>query len=237
MQPLWWRNLSQEYLESIRDRFFSYVEVNANEKGCDLWTGATGKGGYGQLTLHFCGKQKAVSAHHLGFQFAKGEITLDASVFVLHTCDNPPCVKGEHLYLGNAKRNSMDMMERNRCNPPKGNTHPHAVLNEAMVRQIMVDSRPANQIAADFGVSSESIAFVRVGRSWSHITGITERPGYQTGEKRYNARLNEQQVREIRDDPRVHRIIAEQYGVGAGTIWKIKNRIKWAHVVDLPLAA
>jgi hypothetical protein len=51
------------------------------------------------------------------------------------------------------------------------------------------------------------------------------------GEKMPAAKLNEDQVRAIRNDPRVDRLIAEDYGVSRRLISNIKTRTGWQHVV------
>jgi hypothetical protein len=43
-------------------------------------------------------------------------------MLVLHTCDNPPCVNPDHLYLGTWKDNMQDRIKRGR-NPKLNMTH------------------------------------------------------------------------------------------------------------------
>lgn len=50
------------------------------------------------------------------------------------------------------------------------------------------------------------------------------------GEDCSYAKLTTAQVRSIREDLRLHRVIAEEYGVGRQLIGDIKNRRRWAHV-------
>lgn len=53
------------------------------------------------------------------------------------------------------------------------------------------------------------------------------------GERQRNAKLNEQQVREIRAQyaicPVTHRELAERYGVSAGAVRLVIKRETWAH--------
>jgi len=44
------------------------------------------------------------------------------------------------------------------------------------------------------------------------------------------AKLTEQQVRSIRDDPRPQPVIAADYGIRQPTVSKIKLRQRWAHI-------
>lgn len=71
---------------------------------CWLWTGARDRGGYGQ----FSGRAHRWSwlIHH-GYRPGHG-------LFVCHHCDNPPCVRPDHLFLGTASDNARDMVAKGR---------------------------------------------------------------------------------------------------------------------------
>lgn len=51
-------------------------------------------------------------AHRAGFQIQKELIP--KGMQVLHRCDNPTCVRGSHLYLGNTTDNQRDAVKRKR---------------------------------------------------------------------------------------------------------------------------
>lgn len=53
---------------------------------------------------------------------------------------------------------------------------------------------------------------------------------YQIGEAAANCKLTEEQVIAIRNDARIQRIIAEEYGVSKSTIAMIKRRESWRHI-------
>ncbi len=50
------------------------------------------------------------------------------------------------------------------------------------------------------------------------------------GTEHWRSKLNEEQVRNIRADPRVQRRIAEEYGVGQDVVSRIKLRKSWKHI-------
>jgi hypothetical protein len=77
--------------------------------GCWEWTGGRYKsGGYGQ----FKASVGQVRAHRFSWELHNGPIP--DGMWVLHRCDNPPCVRPEHLYLGTVRENVRDMIERGR---------------------------------------------------------------------------------------------------------------------------
>jgi len=49
------------------------------------------------------------------------------------------------------------------------------------------------------------------------------------GEKCASAKLTKEQVNRIRNDTRLQRVIAEEYGVQPNTISRIKSKKRWAH--------
>jgi hypothetical protein len=76
------------------------------ETGCLEWQGAKSKG-HGRLTRN----SKKIAAHRLAWELKYGEIP--DGLWVLHKCDNRPCINIKHLYLGNCSDNTRDMYERN----------------------------------------------------------------------------------------------------------------------------
>jgi len=66
--------------------------------------------GYGKL--NWCGRRDLL-AHRVAFELAYGVIPWDMSV--CHDCDNPVCCNPEHLWMGTAADNSLDMLAKGRC--------------------------------------------------------------------------------------------------------------------------
>lgn len=64
--------------------------------------------GYGRFPF---GKEQR--AHRVMWFFEHGNYA-PTGTMVCHTCDNRSCVNPNHLYLGNAKSNSKDMVDRGR---------------------------------------------------------------------------------------------------------------------------
>ena len=52
------------------------------------------------------------SRHRAAWMITHGEIP--EGLLVLHKCDNPPCVKPEHLFLGTQQDNIKDMYAKDR---------------------------------------------------------------------------------------------------------------------------
>ena len=75
---------------------------------CWEWKGGKDRWGYGRK--HMRGRQ--VALHRLAYSWANGAIPDGLSV--LHSCDNPACVNPRHLFLGDAKANAEDMVNKGR---------------------------------------------------------------------------------------------------------------------------
>jgi hypothetical protein len=57
------------------------------------------------------------------------------------------------------------------------------------------------------------------------------RDGYLRGTDHSMAKLSDHDVKQIRRDLRLHRIIAQDYAVSRGTVGRIKSRKLWVHVL------
>jgi hypothetical protein len=86
--------------------------------GCWLWTGHLNRGGYGEIRI----KGRAVSAHRFAWQLVHGPIPI--GMLVMHRCDNPTCVRPDHLALGTDADNMRDRDAKGRGKVwPKGKRH------------------------------------------------------------------------------------------------------------------
>jgi len=89
----------------LAERFHEKVRFG---RGCWLWTGATMWKGYGAIGYF----GKVLRAHRVAWELCVGPIPRGRQV--LHHCDNPACVRPNHLFLGTARDNSRDMSAKGR---------------------------------------------------------------------------------------------------------------------------
>jgi HNH endonuclease len=97
---------------SNEERFWSYVQRG---EGCWIWTGGRhlSRGGYGQFHFYVGpGETRNVLAHRYSAQLAGMDID---SGFVCHHCDNPKCVRPDHLFIGSHEENMRDMAQKGRA--------------------------------------------------------------------------------------------------------------------------
>lgn len=89
-------------------RFWSKVNKHGPRAGrlgcCWVWTAAHDQDGYGLFKL----KGKMLRAHRVAW----GDVPLGLNV--LHHCDNPPCVRRSHLFLGTVADNNHDAIAKGR---------------------------------------------------------------------------------------------------------------------------
>ncbi len=127
--------------------------------------------------------------HRLSWVMSHGVIP--NGLWVLHRCDNPPCVRPSHLFLGTQSDNMRDMARKGRNpvqrtaahtarmraairdeNRPRGSANARARLTDAGVREIRrLRSTGLSQqaIGERIGVSQSAVSHVLRGKTWGHI--------------------------------------------------------------------
>ena len=148
--------------KSPRARF--EAKIQRSEDGCWLWLGSRNRRGYG----YFYVNGGVVRAHRAAWEFANGPIP--DGLLVCHTCDNPPCVRPDHLWLGTYVDNARDRDAKGRMPVRAGEAQSAARLTEDAVRQIRASKLSQPALARQFGVSQRLIWAVLKGESWRHVT-------------------------------------------------------------------
>lgn len=128
---------------------------------CWIWQGRTDGKGYGRVGYQ---RRSNVGAHRVAWALAHGGTLPDE--WVLHRCDNPPCVNPAHLFLGDATDNNRDRED-------KGRTRGWAGRTEADHHAFKVPTSLAAQMAAMriAGATQQAIADA-TGVSRGHVSKI-----------------------------------------------------------------
>lgn len=161
-------------------RFRSKVD-DSDPDGCWAWTGGVDRDGYGYFKV----ARRMWRAPRYAFNLAHPTALLAEDEQVRHSCDNPVCVRPEHLLRGDAALNSADQIERDRTtrgdrhhtrrDPSArlhGSANGSAVLTEDKVRSIRTSyAAGATQVAlaAEHHVSQPLISQIVRRVVWTHL--------------------------------------------------------------------
>lgn len=153
--------------EHDKARFWSKVDVKIQQAdfegggSCWLWLGSKHlKDGRGQFIIE--GRREY--APRVAWAIFNGDIP--DGLFVLHTCDNPPCVNPRHLFLGTTQQNAEDCAVKGRK---------ASKITPEIVRAIRLECVPADPelgfsaLARKYQVNPGAIwnAFYR--KRWKHV--------------------------------------------------------------------
>lgn len=140
---------------------------------CWVWTAYRNKLGYGVVGT--AGHRTAL-AHRVSYELFVGPIA--DRLLVCHKCDNPPCVRPSHLFLGTDADNSRDRTEKGRTYVARGEDGPNAKVTEKIVLEIRrlyaAGGETTLTLAKRFRLGKSQVYNIVARRSWSHLPPASE---------------------------------------------------------------
>jgi hypothetical protein len=91
---------------TLAERFWAKVQKT---DGCWLWTGCRNRLGYGKIKVR---SYVTEPAHRVALKLSGVEVPDDMDA--CHHCDNPRCVRPDHLFVGTRKDNMQDAVRKGR---------------------------------------------------------------------------------------------------------------------------
>jgi hypothetical protein len=152
--------------QPISERFWSRVAFG---EGC--WEFATHLVHKQPRTFYRIGddgQEVKVKAHRMAWELVNGPIP--EGLEVCHNCDNPPCVRPDHLFLGTHQENMDD--RNNKQRQVFGERVTGAVLTADDVREIrrlVAEGQSQHSVAKSFGVTQGCVWLIVRGRTWHHL--------------------------------------------------------------------
>jgi hypothetical protein len=129
---------------------------------CWVWTKHKAAG-YGR----FGAEGKEHYAHRASYEIHNGPIP--EGMQVCHTCDNPACVKPEHLFLGTARDNMRDKTKKGRNGVPGGGDSNLAKLTweeASMMRKLSRRGESTKGLARQFKVAERTARDIIAGKTY-----------------------------------------------------------------------
>lgn len=203
------------------ESFWAKIDHNGGPDACWPWTEGTGRRGYGKATY----QGRTVAAHRLAWELTNGPA---GKLFVCHSCDNPPCCNPAHLFLGTPQGNQDDCRAKGRTasgdrsparthqgSYPHGDDHWTRKEPERAKAAVWSKLRPEHKARGE-------------------RNNIHKHPEIVQGERNGHSKLNEAQVREIRERFAAGGVsqaqLARDYGVPQTQVSRIIRRTAWRHV-------
>lgn len=165
---------------------------------CWTWRGTRDSNGYGLFLIQ---RRDVRRAHRYAWELEHGQIP--DGLHACHHCDNPSCVRPEHIFIGTQFDNMRDCARKGRTfaqrfpelmprgerhgfalhpeRRPRGERHPRHVLTDALVmalRQRFANGEQLRDISGDTKLSINTLRAAIRGATWAHLPLIPRQPRY-----------------------------------------------------------
>ena len=165
------------FSDADKTKFWSHVDRTGE---CWLWQSFKSRDGYGLVNL----QKRMWRAHRIAYW-----LTYDnpGELFVCHRCDNPSCVRPDHLFLGTTEDNMADMVAKGRSKKgaanashiaggayQRGEKNGRAKITEEQALEIRMRGTPYRrgiyaQLAREYGLTDVAIRKIVRAERWAHI--------------------------------------------------------------------
>ena len=99
--------------DQVIKRFWERIDIVPDCDSCWEWRGSRSRNGSGYGTIQARAlSSQPLYAHRLMWILAYGPIP--EGMDILHKCDNPPCCRPKHFFLGDQAANNKDMQSKGR---------------------------------------------------------------------------------------------------------------------------
>jgi hypothetical protein len=167
-----------KYKQSDINRFISkiHTDVGLGPRGdCWEWTGSLNHG-YGRFTYTKNNRRMLFCAHRVSYEIYNNKL-IPKGLCVCHTCDNPKCVRPNHLFLGTHQDNMDDRRIKGRH--ATGEKSGMAKCNYEKINKIRIlynnGKYTYGQLSIIFGVSVSTIGRIVNNKLWNNDNYIRVR--------------------------------------------------------------
>lgn len=157
------------WTQTLEERLWSRVDKTGE---CWIWQGCRGSKGYGTIWVGNKSDGRRKATHRVSWELVNGPIP--AGMYVCHKCDNPPCIRPDHLFIGSNADNMADMRAKGRSPKPVGSANPAAKLSESQVDEIRTryarGGITQESLGAEFGITQSAVSQAVSSTHWKTST-------------------------------------------------------------------
>lgn len=174
------KHTTKRVVMTPEERFWSRVHKGDDATSCWMWRGGN-NGKYGRMKI---APKQSIDAHRFSYILHYGKIP--EGRIICHKCNNPACVRPDHLYAGTYKDNYDDMAKAGNAfdistvvsgrlgvnRTIRGRNVHNAVLDEAIVREIrsrIATGETHRSIATHLGISKSAVTDINTGKNWAWL--------------------------------------------------------------------